>query len=238
MNKTSRARQRRIPVHELQHSAITPYSLGYSYPGRPEVATSPDTVLCFGPFWTHATEFPRNTTPRVIGRPRVMDAELSRGGVRRPRHVLVISQSVLGQALLTLVARAAALAPDYRFVFRPHPSELESDLHGSLAAAGLALPANLSIVSGGEPLYRQLAEAALQVGVFSTGLFEGMTLGCRTIVADLPGAEAMGAVIERGDALLVETPEDLAAALPRAPIAKPNDYYAEPVASILQLLDS
>jgi hypothetical protein len=167
-----------------------------------------------------------------------MDAELSRAGVKQPRQVLVISQSVLGQALLTLVARAAALAPDYRFVFRPHPSELESDLHGSLAAAGLAQPANLSIGSGGEPLYRQLAEAALQVGVFSTGLFEGMMLGCRTIVADLPGAEAMGAVIERGDALRVETPEDLVAALPHAPIAEPTDYYAEPVASILQLLDS
>ena len=167
-----------------------------------------------------------------------MEAELSRGGVKRPRQVVVISQSVLGQALVALVARAAALAPDYRFVFRPHPSELESDLHASLTAAGLTLPANLSIGSDDLPLYRHLAEAPLQVGVFSTGLFEGMMLGCRTIVADLPGAEAMSAVIERGDALLAGTPEDLAAALPRAPIAKPNDYYAEPVASILQLLDS
>ena len=86
------------------------------------------------------------------------------------------------------------------------------------------------------PFYDSLAESEVQIGVFSTGLFEGMLLGCRTIVADLSGSEAMETVVRRGDAMVVGSPEDLVATLAAAPAARAHDYYAEPAHSIRQLL--
>ena len=162
-----------IHVHEFQHAAISPYSLGYSYPGRPHVPYSPDTLLCFGPFWTSAPDPPANTKPVVVGRTGALDALLARAPPKRSRQVVVISQGVIGVELLQLAVRAARLAPDYRFVFRRHPGEIEADLRASLSRAGLECPANLAIVGSDPPFYDSLAESEVQVGVFSTGLFEG-----------------------------------------------------------------
>lgn len=234
---TAAAHDRGIPVHEFQHAAITPYSLGYSYPRRPWVPYSPDTVLCFGPFWASEPEFPANTRPLVVGRTAVLDALLQQAPQKRRRQVIVISQGVIGARLIRLAARAARLAPDYRFVFRLHPGELEADLRAALAEQGTPCPANLTISSPDRSFYQDLAESEVQIGVSSTGLFEGMMLGCRTIVVDLPGSEAMAAVVRRGDALVVTTPEELAATLALAPAARTGDYYAEPAASIRDLVD-
>jgi hypothetical protein len=230
------AHDRGIQVHEFQHAAISPYSLGYSYPGRPHVPYSPDTLLCFGPFWTSAPELPANTKPVVVGRTGALDVLLARAPPKRSRQVVVISQGVIGVELLQLAVRAARLAPDYQFVFRRHPGEIEADLRAILSRVGLECPANLAIVGSDPPFYDSLAESEVQVGVFSTGLFEGMLLGCRTIVADLSGSEAMETVVRRGDAMVVGSPEDLVATLAAAPAARAHDYYAEPADSIRQLL--
>lgn len=234
---TAAAHDRGIPVHEFQHAAITPYSLGYSYPRRPWVPYSPDTVLCFGPFWANEPEFPANTRPLVVGRTAVLDALLQQAARKRHRQVIVISQGVIGARLIRLAARAARLAPDYDFVFRLHPGEIEADLRRALAEQGTPCPANLSISAPERSFYQDLAESEVQIGVSSTGLFEGMMLGCRTIVVDLPGSEAMAAVVRRGDALVATTPEELAATLALAPAARTGDYYAEPAASIRDLVE-
>ena len=43
-----------------------------------------------------------------------------------------------------------------------------------------------------------LASATYQVGVSTTALFEGMALGCRTAVANLPGHEYLEPAIAQG----------------------------------------
>jgi hypothetical protein len=230
------AQDRGIRVHEFQHAAITPYSLGYSFPGRPYVPYSPDTVLCFGPFWAKFAEFPANTSPIVVGRTAALDALLAHAPQKRARQVVVISQGVIGAELLKLAVRAACLAPGYRFAFRRHPGEIESDLRAALRENGLECPPNLTIVGSEQPLHERLAETEVQVGVYSTGLFEGMMLGCRTIVAELPGYEAMEPAVRRGDAIVAATPEELVASLSGAPLARPDRYYAAPVASIRELV--
>ena len=105
-----------------------------------------------------------------------------------------------------------------------------------MSESGVECPPNLAIVGSDQPLHESLAEAEVQVGVYSTGLFEGMLLGCRTIVADLPGSEAMEAAVLRGDAVVAATPEELVATLSVAPLARPDAYYAAPVASIRELV--
>lgn len=68
-----------------------------------------------------------------------------------------------------------------------------------------------------------LATATYQVGVSTTALFEGMALGCRTAVADLPGHEYLDPAIAKGHALLMRDPEELR----QAPLCDdPSSYYA------------
>jgi len=64
--------------------------------------------------------------------------------------------------------------------------------------------------------------------VSTTALFEGMTLGCRTTVAELPGHEYLLPAIERGDAVLAPTADELIIGLPTAPLCQDSTAYYAP----------
>ena len=54
-----------------------------------------------------------------------------------------------------------------------------------------------------------MGQARYQVGVFSTAVYEGLALGCVTLLVDLPGLEYMLPLIERGEAEHIKTPSAL-----------------------------
>lgn len=219
---------------ELQHGVISPYHLGYNFPGRPAVAYAPDRLALFGSSWTQGVDLPRDTHTCVIGSPNL---ERLRGPrkLRNPRSVLVSSQGTIGPALFALTLRAARAAPDWTFVFKPHPGERREDYEARLMSPS---PANLSLSAPGDDFYNLILSAEVHVGVYSTTLFEGMALGARTIVVDLPGAEHLAPAIRRGDAVLAGNAQELVRALDSAPKARhADDYYASPVRSVVAVLD-
>jgi hypothetical protein len=55
-----------------------------------------------------------------------------------------------------------------------------------------------------------------------------MVLGCRTVVAQLPGHEYLQPVVDRGDAVLADSPASLAELLPEAPICPDSSAYYAP----------
>lgn len=223
---TGAARDLGIPVVELQHGTITPYHLGYSYPGRPSVAGQPDELWCFGRYWTETVELPAGMSTRVVGSP-VVRRGLS--VVKEPSLVLFCSQGTIGARLFSCALDLARSRPSLRVVFRLHPSELVGDY--TLDGA----PENLSLSSGDvRETYELMAAATVQVGVSSTTLFEGMALGCRTVVMSLPGWEYMAPAVDRGDALLVHTASELAARLDDAPLCEDSDgYFAPPLSRLI-----
>jgi hypothetical protein len=218
------ARDLGIRVVELQHGAISPYHLGYSYPGRPVVADQPDELWCLGPYWAETVELPADMSTKVTGAPfirRLTDAEAAR---KDPRLVVVASQGTIGQRLLDVAQETAQLRPDLEFVFRLHPSERLADYRNTVQ------PTNLRLSAGPEDATLELlASAGQQVGVSTTALFEGMVLGCRTAVVALPGWEYLQPAVERGDALVVRDAADLAARVTTAPRCHDSSaYYAPP----------
>ncbi|WP_350281611.1 hypothetical protein [Kribbella sp. HUAS MG21] len=202
------ARDLGIRVVELQHGAISPFHLGYSYPGRPEVADQPDELWCFGSYWTDVAELPAGMRTEVMGAPY-----LPAPGPKDPRRVLFLSQGTIGAELLQVADAVAKQHPELDVAYRLHPSERPGDY---------TIPAGVQLSTGGSTL-GLLAEATYQVGVSTTALFEGMALGCRTAVADLPGHEYLDRAISRGHAVLMQEP----AQLTEAPLCDdPSSYYA------------
>ncbi|MEU8225804.1 hypothetical protein [Kribbella sp. NPDC048915] len=202
------ARDLGIRVVELQHGAISPFHLGYSYPGRPVVADQPDELWCFGSYWTDVAELPAGMRTEVMGAPY-----LPAPAPKDPRQVVFLSQGTIGAELLQVAGTVAAEYPELEIQYRPHPSE---------RAADYRLPAGVQLSTGGSTL-DLLATATYQVGVSTTALFEGMALGCRTAVANLPGHEYLEPAIAKGHAVLMSTPAQLATA-PTCP--DPTTYYA------------
>ncbi|MEU4292988.1 hypothetical protein AB0E63_32600 [Kribbella sp. NPDC026596] len=202
------ARDLGIRVVELQHGAISPFHLGYSYPGRPVVPDQPDELWCFGSYWTVVAELPAGTSTAVAGA-----TFLPKPGPKDPRRVVFLSQGTIGAELLHVAESVAKEHPDLEVLFRLHPSEHASDY---------TIPAGVQLSTGGSTL-DLLASATYQVGVSTTALFEGMALGCRTAVANLPGHEYLAPAIEKGHALLMSRPSELT----KAPLcADAGAYYA------------
>jgi hypothetical protein len=233
------ARDLGIRVVELQHGTITPYHLGYSYPGSPAVPDQPDELWCFGPYWAETVDLPGGMTTRVIGAPFVRRLTPEQLVAKDPALVVFVSQGTTGQQLLPVATKLAELRPELSVVFRLHPSEHRSDYTAGVVAG----PDNIRL-SGGratpgvdapvESTYDLMAAATYLAGVSTTALFEGMVLGCRTIVVDLAGAEYMAPAVERGDAISVGDAAELARRLDDAPMCAHADaYYAPAPARIL-----
>ena len=202
------ARDLGIRVVELQHGAISQYHLGYSYPGRPPVAHQPDELWCFGSYWTDVADLPAGMRTEVVGAPF-----LPAPGPKDPRRVVFLSQGTVGAELVHVAEEVAKEHPELEVLYRLHPSERESDY---------TIPPGVQLSTGGSTL-DLLASATYQVGVSTTALFEGMALGCRTAVANLPGHEYLEPAIAKGHALLMTRPSDLT----KAPLcADPSAYYA------------
>ena len=202
------ARDLGIRVVELQHGAISPFHLGYSYPGRPVVADQPDELWCFGSYWTNVADLPAGMKTAVVGAPFLPTA-----GPKDPSRVVFLSQGTIGAELLHVAESVAKEHPSLEVLYRLHPSERASDY---------TIPASVQLSTGGSTL-DLLASATYQVGVSTTALFEGMALGCRTAVANLPGHEYLEPAIAQGHALLMTRPKQLTG----APLCtEPATYYA------------
>jgi hypothetical protein len=222
-----------IPTAELQHGIVTPYHVGYHYPNRPFVPYAPSHFMTFGKFWTEKIELPRNTTAITIGSGNPAH-NLGRSKTKIPRNVVAISQGTIGARLFQAISQAAEEAPDWSFVFRPHPWE-DFGTYKAKIAARTNGNKNLRISDESEDFYALLGSADVQIGVYSTAVFEGMAMGARTIILALPGAEHMAQAVALGDAVLAESQNDVARLLSIAPSAAvPERYFSEPVQSIVE----
>jgi hypothetical protein len=227
------AKEQGLTTVEMQHGVITPYQAAYQYPGHPVVPYVCDYLLLFGPYWASNAQLPGNMKALVVGSRNIGDLrECARSKV--PRRVVALSQGTIGSKLFAGVAEAARAAPLWDFIFRPHPLESADHFRVQLARSAIG---NLRISDSSESFYELLASADVQVGVYSTSLFEGMALGARTIILDLPGCEHMMGPIAMGDAILAKDAAHIARNLEWAPKARDETaYFAAPVPSVASLL--
>lgn len=217
-----------MKVVELQHGVVTTYHLGYSFPVDSDVVPyAPDMLFSFGRFWKESTPLPTTIKSNIIGAPYVRELAKSHEGQIAPREQVVFaSQAIVTKDFMRFAVQAARLCPERSFLFRLHPSEDRQAC--ATMFAHLSPPCNISLSQTEPTTYALLAQAEVLVGVSSTMLFEGMVLGCRIIVVDLPTAEYMDAVVARGDALKVDSPEAFSEALKSAPLCRDTEiYYAE-----------
>jgi len=201
------------------------------------VPYAPDRLLLFGPYWEKTAELPVNTRASVIGSSYLDDYKAA-GIAKTARLAVVISQGVIGPALFDAVAAIAGRAPQWQFCFRAHPGESTAAYTERLAQRA-GRPANMTVSPPSEDFSALLRRADVQIGVFSTGLFEGMGFGTRTILLPLPGIEYMDEVLDRGEAVLARDAREIPALLETAPTCRdPAKYYSAPVPSITAALRS
>lgn len=190
-----------IVTAELQHGMIGPYDLTYSTPCSIHQRTYPDYILTFGPFWRKHMSLPVSKERIIdVGFPFLENVMQEYDGLIRQPIILVLSQPGLGEALANWAVRLAEVAPSiYTVAFRPHPAERHDENRLTWLMQN-----GVRVLDINSPLYELLATSSIQVGVFSTALYEGLAFGLRTYIAPLPGYQYMRPLLKQGWVRLLE----------------------------------
>jgi len=202
---TRRAKQRSIPVVELQHSAITQEHIAYRYPEQLAIDGRPDYFLSWGSFWSRMLDgfgLPESHIKATGFAWLERQAKPTKQkGPPNERTLLVISQPSVGSELSQLVVQAAPAlqAMGWRITYRLHPAEVRSWRH---RMPGLS-DSGVTISRPQARLYEEFQTASAVLGVNSTALFEGLAFSLPTLIARLPGSHGMQPLVNHGAARFV-----------------------------------
>lgn len=205
-------KQLKIPVVELQHGTITPMHIAYSYPGIHRVKYCfPDYLFAWGDFWKEGTVFPISKN-RIfaVGYP-FLEQQVKKFSNKKLNQILFISQGTIGSSLSKFAVELSMKCKlDYKVVYKLHPGEFgrwKTDypwLNGS----------NVKVIADDRTsLYQLFSQSKVQVGVYSTALYEGLYFKLKTYLVSLPGVESMDYLIRHKYATLVSSVNDLLSAL-------------------------
>ena len=184
------AHERGIKVVELQHSLLGPIA---RYPEGIREKQSPDYYLSYSDYWSDYQSYPiAEENVHACGSPyferqvkkyKALDSsawqEKKDPSVKR---VLFISATVYGKPLARLAMEFKKLAGDRAdIVYKLHPDEFGCwrELYPELAESGLRVVDSKDI-----GIYEFFKGADVQVGVFSTALYEGLGFDLKTCILD------------------------------------------------------
>lgn len=184
---------------ELQHGTLGKYHLGYSFPNDKNIPYFPDKLYLFGKYWFNTTPLPLEKKDiEIIGYPYLENRLKKYKDVMKEKNmILFISQGTIGKRLSEAACRFAQKNPKYKIIYKLHLGEFDrwkNDYPELNKAEELE---NFKVVDNNDiNLYEYMAKAEFLVGVYSTVIFEGLTLNCKTILMNLPGIKYMDYLIE------------------------------------------
>lgn len=175
-----------VPTIELQHGIISPESVAYSFPGEfRKKETFTDYLFVFGDFWKSAAEFPIPLS-RVasVGYPHFERKRRKYSKLPKQKQILFISQGPVGVALSHIASELSVIEDfDYKIKYKLHPLERE----GWREKYPWLVSSKVEVLDQKEDiLYKLFAESTIQVGVYSTALYEGLGFALRTYIFDAP----------------------------------------------------
>jgi hypothetical protein len=197
-----------IPTVELQHGSINEFHMGYSSPIERSNHTFPDYFFSFGSFWTEQVELPI-PEERVfhIGYPYLERQAKKYIHVDSKGFILFISQGSIGNPLSKFAVEVSeSLGSEREVVYKLHPGEYDRwrEEYPWLAES------KITVIDEEEAsLYRLFAEASVQIGVYSTAVYEGLMFDLQTYLVDLPGIEYMDGLLKEPHVQVVGDPSEI-----------------------------
>ena len=187
-----------IQTVELQHGPIGPGKLAYNYLGDTKYTYMPDKLLTFSEYWKNSCSFPigeNNIIP--VGYPYMEEQHH-----KYPRHIddsslptiIVLSQPAISEELqkyiLSCLDSKRRGGFPYKIIYKLHPSEYSraEEIKKSFAAYEF-----VEIVdNSSRSLYELFSISDIQIGVFSTAIYEGLSYNLETWLYLAEGADVEG----------------------------------------------
>ena len=196
------AKERNIPTIELQHGTIYENHAAYQYATDSGIKQFPDYMFTFSDFWNKRLKAPIPQDHIIsVGYPHYEEeiAHYRKTVTRKDNRVtlLFISQGTIGEELSKLaMGLSKKLSPEqYRMVFKLHPSEVPvwKERYSGLKDTWIEVKGK-----NDENLYELFTVSAIQIGVYSTAVYEGLGFGLYTLIYKIGHFRDMHPLVEEG----------------------------------------
>lgn len=203
-----------IPTIELQHGTMGQGHIAYNYNQGEKIPQFPDKLLLFSDYWKKCTNFPILKKDVVaVGYP-YFEEQLKKYQCvkkyidRRKKTILFLSQWIIGEDLSKLAVELYSLMDnkDIHIIYKLHPGEYNGweKRYPELAGSGIEVVDTLD-----HNVYEYFAISDIQVGVFSTAIYEGLGFGLETYIYQTNYSEYMNELCVAGYAKMVKSAKEL-----------------------------
>ena len=191
------AKDLNIITKEIQHGTFSQYHLGYSFPEQKiELDYFPDQLLVWNEYWKDMIKLPISNKNILVYPFQYLESQKNnyQKYKRNDNQMVVLSQGAIGEKMANVILENITLFKNYQIKYKLHPGEYDRwKSYPSLVK--LSNLENVEIIKDIN-LYELFSKSSIQIGVFSTAIYEGVEFGCKTILIDLPGIEYMDKFIE------------------------------------------
>lgn len=210
------AKSMNIPTIEFQHGTMYREHAAYQYNLDQNIPQLPDYLFAFSEFWKNNISVPIPDNNIVVtGFPNFEKKMLKYKGYERSddrKTLLFLSQGTIGKYLSKLACEVANKLSNeqFRIIYKLHPSEYSTwrEELPDLINSGIEV-----IDSRNVDLYELFAQSDIQIGAYSTAVFEGMGFGVSTYIYNVGHYDIMLPLIEQGYAKLISSAEELVSSI-------------------------
>tara|TARA_B110000858_G_scaffold96640_1_gene111291 strand:+ start:674 stop:2014 length:1341 start_codon:yes stop_codon:yes gene_type:complete len=195
-----------IKTIELQHGVISKYHMGYSFEKKQELLYYSDVFYSWGNFWNKSVSNTFNEV-KSFGFQYFRDRIKRYNNKVKENKILILSQTALGEKIMNETLKLVNELSGFQILYKLHPEEYKM-YKKYPSYSKLASNKNLKFVEECN-LYQIMSESKIQIGVFSTALYEGVGLCCNTFLYNLNGLEYMKDLIDSGHAKVLSSDTDV-----------------------------
>lgn len=212
------AKSQKIPTIELQHGLIGEKHIAYNFIKKENYETFPDIILTYSDYWKKNTRFPISDYNVIsTGFPYleniVNEFNCKREKENKMYNILFISQWSIGKQLSEFAVELYNYFEvnninQYKIHYHLHPEE---QLEGNSQYERLMqYKDKINIIEKKhQSLYESFSMCDIQVGVYSTGLYEGLAFGLDTFILNIEGSDMVKDLVNHNYATYIDTVEQL-----------------------------
>ena len=190
-----------IKTVELQHGVVSKYHMGYSFPKKKSLLTYSNVFYSWGKFWNQAVANAFDEV-QIKGYTFFRNSINNYQELKKEKKILILSQAALGEKIMNETLNFINIFSDHQILYKLHPAEyLNYKKYSSYSK--LSKFENLTFYEDCD-LYQLMSIAKIQIGVFSTSLYEGMGFSCKTYLLNLNGIEYMQDLLDSGYAKVLK----------------------------------
>lgn len=206
------AKELGIKTIELQHGTMYDNHAAYQYGTDKSMVQLPQEIYTFSEYWNDFVHMPQSTKVTAMGYPyfeKQRNKYLNDSSQQKKIcNILFISQGTISEELSKLAVELERLldSKKYHIIYKLHPGEYADWKE----RCKWLIDTNIEVVdSFDKNIYEYFAMSSIQVGAYSTAVYEGLGFGLRTYLYDIAHARALSKLVDKGYADFVHSAEEL-----------------------------